>query len=156
MEEIIKRRYPNSLPALIFAAASAPGLAQPAQEESPKKQSPSYLFLEQQVKKLVKQLEERDEESSRVLRALEQKYNAIKIDYEERIKQLEQSLEQAKQKPRRDHSNKTIAHAMEDQLAAVREDDRRRIKELEDEVSVLQEALSRATTIQNYTKNKKR
>lgn len=155
MEEIIKRRYPNSLPALIFAAASAPGLAQQVQDESPKKQSPSYVYLEQQVKKLGKQLEEKDEEGSRVLRALEQKHNAMKLDYEERNRGLEQNLQRANQKPKHAHPH-THAHALENELAAVREGDRRRISELENEVSVLQEALSRAATIQSHVKTKKK
>lgn len=155
MEEIIKRRYPNSLPALIFAAASAPGIAQPTQDESPQKQSPSYVFLEQQVKKLQKQLEEKDGEGGRLLRALEQKHNAMKLDYEERIKELERSLERANEKPKSGHPH-TSAHALEKELAAVREGDRRRIVELENEVSVLQEALSRASTLQAHAKNKKR
>jgi protein QN1 len=154
--KIIKRRYPNSLPALIFAAASAPGVAQPTTNESPKKQSPSYLYLEHQVKKLESQLEEKDDEGSRRIRAIEQKYNAMKLDYEERIKELENNLKRANEKPRPSTHPHTHAHALEKELAAVREGDRRRISELESEISVLQDALSRVSSLQAHAKNKKR
>lgn len=156
MEEIIKRRYPNSLPALILAASSAPGVAQPNTDESPRKQSPSYAYLENQVKKLQSQLEERDDESSRRIRAIEQKYNAMKLDYEERIKELEQSLKLANEKPRPSAHPHTHAQALEKELAAVQEGDRRRIGELESEISVLQETLARLSSLQAHVKNKKR
>ncbi|XP_031560338.1 centrosomal protein of 162 kDa-like isoform X2 [Actinia tenebrosa] len=156
MEEIIKRRYPNSLPALILAASSVPGVAQQTTDESPKKQPPSYVFLENQVKKLQSQLEEKDDEASRRIRAIEQKYNAMKFDYEERIKELEQSLKLANEKPRPSAHPHTHAQALEKELAAVREGDRRRIEELESEISVLQEALGRMSSLQAHVKNKKK
>ena len=70
MEEIIKRRYPNSLPALIYAAASAPGHPQVVTADSPRKHSPTYAFLENRVKKLEVELENKDEEASKRIDAL--------------------------------------------------------------------------------------
>ena len=143
MEEIIKRRYPNSLPALIYAAASAPGQAQVVTEDSSKKQSPSYLFLENKVKKLEKELEERDEEDDKRIRTVEQKYNSMRLDYEERIKVLERELRAA--------SDKTISlakpHAhlqdLEQELKAARENHQQKVRDMQTELDVLREALTK-------------
>jgi protein QN1 len=75
MEQIIKRRYPNSIPALIYAASAAPGDGKPFKpEDSPKKPNgPSYAFLENRVRKLNQELEDREEEWARSFRVLEKK-----------------------------------------------------------------------------------
>ena len=71
MEGIIKKRHPNSLPALIWAANSTT-------DTSPQKTT-SVQFLEKQIKKLESELDTKDEEAKRDLRVMEQKYNAMKV-----------------------------------------------------------------------------
>ncbi|XP_042188791.1 centrosomal protein of 162 kDa [Callorhinchus milii] len=88
MEEIIRRRYPNSLPALIYAAASVSGADCKSSSEY------SVAFLEKRIKKLESDLEGKDEEAKTSLRAMEQQFQKIKIQYEMRISELEQFLAQ--------------------------------------------------------------
>ncbi|XP_066557772.1 centrosomal protein of 162 kDa isoform X2 [Amia ocellicauda] len=87
MEEIIKRRHPNSLPALIYAAASAT-----AGEGGVSTTPETAAFLERRVKRLEAELEGKDEAAKMSLRAMEQQYQKIKIQYEQRISDLEQLL----------------------------------------------------------------
>ncbi|XP_067882965.1 centrosomal protein of 162 kDa [Heterodontus francisci] len=88
MEEIIRRRYPNSLPALIYAAASVPE----ADSETVGKLH-SRAFLEKRIKKLETDLEGKDEEAKKSLRVMEQQFQKMKIQYEQRVSELEQLLE---------------------------------------------------------------
>ena len=72
MEGIIKKRHPNSLPVLMWAAANAvstSGGGKPA----------SVTFLEERIKKLEQEADYKDEEAKRSIRVLEQKYNAMKV-----------------------------------------------------------------------------
>jgi len=71
MENIIRKRHPNSLPALIWAAASLP------EDFTTKPQSVEYL--EGRIRKLESEMESKDEEAKRSMRALEQKYNSMKV-----------------------------------------------------------------------------
>ncbi|XP_055492356.1 LOW QUALITY PROTEIN: centrosomal protein of 162 kDa [Leucoraja erinacea] len=87
MEEIIRRRYPNSLPALIYAAASVPDAS--AETEG---NLYSRAFLEKRIKKLEADLEGKDEEAKKCLRTMEQQFQKIKIQYEQRVSELEQFL----------------------------------------------------------------
>ena len=66
----MRKRHPNSLPVLMWAAANSPDLQQT---------SPSVQFLENRIKKLVSELEEKDGEEKRSIRVLEQKYNSMKV-----------------------------------------------------------------------------
>lgn len=143
MEEIIKRRYPNSLPALIYAAASAPGQAQVATDDPSKKQSPSYLFLENKVKKLEKELEERDEEDNKRIRTVEQKYNSMRLEYEERIKELERELRAANDKTISLAKPHTHLQDLEQELKAARENHQQKVRDMQTEIDVLREALTR-------------
>ncbi|CAN8204544.1 unnamed protein product [Coccothraustes coccothraustes] len=86
MEGILKRRYPNSLPALIFAAAAA----EKTNDISAK--TNTVEFLERRIKKLETELEGKDDEAKRSLRAMEQQFQKIKIQYEQRLAELEQLL----------------------------------------------------------------
>jgi DNA-binding protein H-NS len=70
MEQIMKRRHPNSLPSLMMTAAVIP-------EEHA--QSPIVTVLEGRVRKLEQELESRQKEEDKMLRAVEQKYNNIKV-----------------------------------------------------------------------------
>jgi len=71
MENIIRKRHPNSLPALIWAAASVP------EDAVTKPQSVEYL--EGRIRKLESDIELKDDEAKRSMRALEQKYNSMKV-----------------------------------------------------------------------------
>ena len=72
MEGIIRKRHPNSLPVLMWAASNTPDQTQTSS-------SLSSQFLENRIKKLEKELEEKDEEGKKGIRVLEQKYNAMKV-----------------------------------------------------------------------------
>ena len=71
MENIIRKRHPNSLPALIWAAASLP--------DDPATKPQSVAFLESRILKLETELASKDEEAKKSMRALEQKYNSVKV-----------------------------------------------------------------------------
>lgn len=77
MEGILKRRYPNSLPALIYAAATA--ASEGDGDASPKNNT--VEFLERRVKKLETELEGKDDEAKKSLRAMEQQFQKIKVTY---------------------------------------------------------------------------
>ncbi|NXF10807.1 CE162 protein, partial [Smithornis capensis] len=86
MEGILKRRYPNSLPALIYAAAAA------EKTNDPSTKTNTTEFLERRIKKLETELEGKDDEAKKSLRAMEQQFQKIKIQYEQRLVELEQLL----------------------------------------------------------------
>ncbi|NXU55754.1 CE162 protein, partial [Turnix velox] len=86
MEGILKRRYPNSLPALIYAAAAA----EKTNDLSARTQTVN--LLEKRIKKLEMELEGKDDEAKRSLRAMEQQFQKIKMQYEQRLVELEQLL----------------------------------------------------------------
>ncbi|NXN36947.1 CE162 protein, partial [Rhinoptilus africanus] len=86
MEGILKRRYPNSLPALIYAAAAA----EKTNDLSAK--ANTVDFLEKRIKKLETELEGKDDEAKKSLRAMEQQFQKIKMQYEQRLVELEQLL----------------------------------------------------------------
>ncbi|NXA74117.1 CE162 protein, partial [Thryothorus ludovicianus] len=86
MEGILKRRYPNSLPALIYAAAAAEKMNDNSAETN------TIEFLERRIKKLETELEGKDDEAKKSLRAMEQQFQKIKIQYEQRLAELEQLL----------------------------------------------------------------
>lgn len=80
MEEILRRRHPNSLPALIYAAAAAGG-DQEGSSHQPVAPQPSKTatLLERRIQRLEAELEGRDEEAKRSLRAMEQQFHRIKV-----------------------------------------------------------------------------
>ncbi|OXB61226.1 hypothetical protein ASZ78_003789 [Callipepla squamata] len=86
MEGILKRRYPNSLPALIFAAATA------EKTDDLSAKTNTIDFLERRIKKLETELEGKDDEAKTSLRAMEQQFQKIKMQYEQRLVELEQLL----------------------------------------------------------------
>ncbi|XP_064802058.1 centrosomal protein of 162 kDa [Oncorhynchus masou masou] len=93
MEKILRQRNPNSLPALIYAAANAPAV----DEDGGAKSSPptqTRALLERRIQRLEAELESRDDETKRSLRAMEQQYQRIKLQYEQQISDLEQRLTQ--------------------------------------------------------------
>ncbi|XP_048452674.1 centrosomal protein of 162 kDa-like [Rhincodon typus] len=76
MEKIIQRRYPNSLPALIYAAASVPET-----DSETAGRLHSRGFLEKRIKKLEADLEGKDEEAKKSLRVMEQQFQKVKCSY---------------------------------------------------------------------------
>ncbi|NXL94924.1 CE162 protein, partial [Alectura lathami] len=86
MEGILKKRHPNSLPALIYAAAAA----EKSNDLSAK--ANTIEFLERRIKKLETELEGKDDEAKKSLRAMEQQFHKIKVQYEQRLAELEQLL----------------------------------------------------------------
>ena len=83
MNDIIRRRYPNSLPALIYAAA-ATAPSSDSQDAHPQpsaasSKSHTVAFLEEKVKQMDEELAGNDEEVKRSLRVMEQKYNLMKV-----------------------------------------------------------------------------
>ncbi|NWS86181.1 CE162 protein, partial [Toxostoma redivivum] len=86
MEGILKRRYPNSLPALIYAAAAA------EKTNDLLAKTNTVEFLERRIKKLETELEGKDDEAKKSLRTMEQQFQKIKIQYEQRLAELEQLL----------------------------------------------------------------
>lgn len=78
MEKTLRQRNPNSLPALIYAAANAPAV----DEDGGGKSSPptqTRALLERRIQRLEVELESRDDEAKRSLRAMEQQYQRIKV-----------------------------------------------------------------------------
>lgn len=78
LEQILRHRNPNSLPALIYAAASAG-----AHENSgaPATSPPGRItaLLERRIQRLEAELESHDEEAKQSLRAMEQQFHRIKV-----------------------------------------------------------------------------
>lgn len=75
MEGILKRRHPNSLPALIYAAATAS--SEGSGDSSAK--ANTVDFLEKRVKKLEAELEGKDDEAKKSLRTMEQQFQKLKV-----------------------------------------------------------------------------
>ncbi|XP_034467827.1 centrosomal protein of 162 kDa isoform X2 [Hippoglossus hippoglossus] len=94
LEQILRNKNPNSLPALIYAAASAA-----AEEDVDTAKSPNRIvaLLEARIQRLEAQLESHDEEAKRSLRAMEQRFHSVKLRYEQQISELEQQLEPKQQ-----------------------------------------------------------
>uniref|UniRef100_A0A3P8THR2 Centrosomal protein of 162 kDa n=1 Tax=Amphiprion percula TaxID=161767 RepID=A0A3P8THR2_AMPPE len=96
LEQILRSRNPNSLPALIYAAATA---ASHEDVGAAKTSPPSQItaLLERRIQRLETELESHDEEAKRSLRAMEQQFHRIKLRYEQQISELEQQLQQKQQ-----------------------------------------------------------
>ncbi|XP_060725776.1 centrosomal protein of 162 kDa isoform X3 [Tachysurus vachellii] len=92
MEEVLRRRHPNSLPALMFAAAAADGETGGENLSAARQPSYSAALLERRIHRLEAELENRDEEGKRSLRAMEQHFQRIKLQYEQQISDLEQQI----------------------------------------------------------------
>ncbi|XP_038617262.1 centrosomal protein of 162 kDa isoform X2 [Tachyglossus aculeatus] len=130
MEGILKRRYPNSLPALIFAAS-----AEGDGDISAKNRAE---FMEKRVRKLEADLEGKDEEAKKSLRTMEQQFQKIKIQYEQRIEELEQLLSHKlmEEPPKRSNSPAHVK-ALEQELCDVKEAHQITVRNLEAEIEEL-------------------
>ncbi|KAM5324396.1 centrosomal protein of 162 kDa isoform 1-T1 [Glossophaga mutica] len=128
MEGIIKRRYPNSLPALILAASAAGDTVDRNTVE----------FMEKRIKKLETDLEGKDEEAKRSLRTMEQQFQKIKIQYEQRLEEQEQLLaHKLKEAPQNRPDNSSGLKALEKELDDIKEAHQITVRNLEAEIDRL-------------------
>ena len=148
MESIIKRRYPNSIPAMIYAASAAPGDGKPLKsDDSPKKSNtPSYSFLENRVKRLERELEVREEEWGRSFRVLEQKYNGMQLEYEGQVKDIRRDLSDARERVTSHTHTRAHTTSLEKELDTTREKNERETLKLQTQINVLREALRASKT----------
>ncbi|XP_071506797.1 centrosomal protein of 162 kDa-like [Diadema antillarum] len=146
MNDIIRRRHPNSLPALIYAAASSSSSDPKGQQGSLEGQPRSITFLEDKVKRLERELEGKEEESRRGLRVVEQKFNAMKVRYEDRISTLESQLEETVARRQLSSHPHTSLTALEKELEGVKERSRRQLQEAERENGELRRKLAKAVS----------
>ncbi|XP_058881646.1 centrosomal protein of 162 kDa isoform X3 [Acipenser ruthenus] len=138
MEDIIRRRHPNSLPALIFAAASAT-----SGEGDASSKSDTVSFLEKRITRLEADLEGKDEEAKKSLRAMEQQYQKIKIKYEQRISELEQLLSSKLMNEHdKPHQYATKAKALQEEITLLKEVYKTNERTLKSEIDTLQKQLA--------------
>ncbi|XP_068426865.1 centrosomal protein of 162 kDa isoform X2 [Clinocottus analis] len=149
LEQILRGRNPNSLPALIYAAAAA-GCQEEAAAKTPPAPGRVNALLERRIQRLEAELEGHDEEAKRGLRAMEQMFHRIKLRYEQQISELEQKLEQHQQQqqqqqvevevvgsePRRSQSG-----PLEEELRRVEKSHQERETCLQDQIESLQQQL---------------
>ncbi|KFO30411.1 Protein QN1 like protein [Fukomys damarensis] len=127
MEGILKRRYPNSLPALILAASAAGDSADRNTVE----------FMEKRIKKLEADLEGKDEEAKKSLRTMEQQFQKMKIQYEQRLEEQEQLLAcKLEETPQNQHENSRVK-ALETELKDIKEGHQTIVRNLAAEIDVL-------------------
>ncbi|XP_025240238.1 centrosomal protein of 162 kDa isoform X1 [Theropithecus gelada] len=122
MEGILKRRYPNSLPALILAASAAGDTVDKNTVE----------FMEKRIKKLEADLEGKDEEAKKSLRTMEQQFQKMKIQYEQRLEQQDQLLACKLNQ----HDSPRIK-ALEKELDDIKEAHQITVRNLEAEIDIL-------------------
>nr|XP_019585069.1 PREDICTED: centrosomal protein of 162 kDa isoform X1 [Rhinolophus sinicus] len=126
MEGILKRRYPNSLPALILAASAAGGDTVDRN---------TVEFMERRIKKLEVELEGKDEEAKKSLRTMEQQFQKMKIQYEQRLEEQEQLLAyKLKEAPQNQHDR---VKALEKELDDTKEAHQITVRKLEAEIDTL-------------------
>ncbi|KAM4632876.1 centrosomal protein of 162 kDa [Polymixia lowei] len=144
LEEILRHRHPNSLPALMYAAASAFG----TEDHDSTKTSPPARFtalLERRIQRLEAELESRDEEAKRSLRAMEQQFQRIKLRYEQQISGLEQQLAQVQQLAAASspsEAQESRVRALEEELQRVKDAHHNRETELQQQLQSLQQELT--------------
>ncbi|XP_069344429.1 centrosomal protein of 162 kDa [Eulemur rufifrons] len=128
MEGILKRRYPNSLPALILAASAAGDTVDTNTVE----------FMEKRIKKLEADLEGKDEEAKKSLRTMEQEFQKMKIQYEQRLEEQEQLLAyKLKEAPQNQRDSSSRVTTLEKELSDIKEVHQITVRNLEAEIDVL-------------------
>ncbi|XP_056237746.1 centrosomal protein of 162 kDa isoform X1 [Seriola aureovittata] len=141
LQQILRHRNPNSLPALIYAAASAA-----EDEDAAKTAPPTVTVLEHRVRRLEAELENHDEGAKHSLRAMEQRFHSVKLRYEQQISELEQQLEQ-KQRVEGESSAAGIkpwmsqVQTLEAELQQVKEAHQAKEKSLGEQIESLQQQL---------------
>nr|XP_023410009.1 centrosomal protein of 162 kDa [Loxodonta africana] len=127
MEGILKRRYPNSLPALILAASAAGDTVNRNTVE----------FMEKRIKKLEADLEGKDEEAKKSLRTMEQQFQKMKIQYEQRLEEQEQLLANKLKEAAQNQRDNPVAKALEKELSDIKEAHQITVRNLEAEIDML-------------------
>ncbi|XP_026913117.1 centrosomal protein of 162 kDa isoform X3 [Acinonyx jubatus] len=128
MEGILKRRYPNSLPALILAASAAGDTVD----------RNTVDFMEKRIKKLEADLEGKDEEAKKSLRTMEQQFQKMKIQYEQRLEEQEQLLAcKLKEAPQNQPDSSSRVEALEKELDDIKEAHQITVRNLEAEIDIL-------------------
>ncbi|XP_040901329.1 centrosomal protein of 162 kDa isoform X2 [Toxotes jaculatrix] len=145
LEKILRHRNPNSLPALIYAAASAGG---EERADAAKTSPPGRIttLLERRIQRLEAELENRDEEAKHSLRAMEQRFHRLKLHYEQQISELEQQLEQKQQVEAANSAPETKpwmsqVQTLEEELQRAKETHQEKEKALHSQVESLQQQL---------------
>ncbi|KAM4736119.1 centrosomal protein of 162 kDa [Anableps anableps] len=143
LEQILKSRNPNSLPALIYAAATSAGEGNAA---SARTSPPSRInaLLERRIQRLESELESHDEESKRTLRAMEQQFHRIKLRYEQQICELEHQLEQRQPTEAATTGSEawmSKCQILEEELRRVQDSHQEKNKCLQDQIESLQQQL---------------
>ncbi|XP_042597378.1 centrosomal protein of 162 kDa isoform X2 [Cyprinus carpio] len=151
MEELLKRRHPNSLPALILAAAST-GTEDNGLDVRPPTaphSSQTAALLERRVHRLEAELEGHDEAAKRSLRAMEQEYHRIKLQYEQQISDLEQRLAEKNQNNQVISSELSASQTqgLKAEMEQVKKAYQKQESSLKAEVASLQEQLRQAQSL---------
>ncbi|XP_030580549.1 centrosomal protein of 162 kDa isoform X2 [Archocentrus centrarchus] len=135
LEQILRSRNPNSLPALIYAAATAAG--------HEKVDAGITALLERRIRRLEAELESHDEEAKRSLRAVEQQFHTLKLRYEQQICELEQQLEHVQQGEAAagSHPVMSTVQTLEEELERVKESHKEKEKSLQEHIESLQQQL---------------
>ena len=143
MEGILKKRHPDSIPVMIWAANHEPAsthendtsLVNGGVTSHNGTKPASVQFLENRISKLERDLDARDDDEKRNLRVLEQKHEAVRLQYEERVRTLETRLARAENNTsQRPHSSAT---SIQRELESVRERSRKEVAELKQEIEKL-------------------
>ncbi|KAJ7341706.1 hypothetical protein JRQ81_006514 [Phrynocephalus forsythii] len=149
MEGILKRRHPNSLPALIYAAAAAAS-SEGSGDSSAKTNTAD--FLEKRVKKLEAELEGKDDEAKKSLRTMEQQFQKLKLQYEKRIGELEQLLTyKLLNEPKKTEDDPATLMALENELCSVKEAHQITVRNLQAEIDSLKNQKAQLELQKNTT-----
>ncbi|XP_072251058.1 centrosomal protein of 162 kDa isoform X2 [Leuresthes tenuis] len=142
LEQILRSRNPNSLPALIYAAAMTAGNEHGDRGGMPPPNQINTL-LERRIQRLEAELESHDEDAKRSLRAMEQHFHRIKLRYEQQITELEQQLEQKMQVKETAETQSWLAkyQAVEEELLRVKESHQKKEKCLREQIESIQQQL---------------
>uniref|UniRef100_A0A3P8W2Z8 Centrosomal protein of 162 kDa n=1 Tax=Cynoglossus semilaevis TaxID=244447 RepID=A0A3P8W2Z8_CYNSE len=130
LEHILRSRNPNSLPALIYAAAKAEN-----EEEAASQTKKVTDLLEHRIQCLEAELESHDEEAKRNLRAMEQRFH-------NQILKMEQKLLQKQQVgvPIPAAEEKVLVKSLEAELQQIRESHMEKEKILQEQIKSLQDS----------------
>ncbi|KAM5256499.1 centrosomal protein of 162 kDa [Ctenodactylus gundi] len=127
MEGILKRRDPNSLPALMLAASAAGDAGDRNIVE----------LMEKRIKKLEADLEGKDEEAKKSLRTMEQQFQKIKIQYEQRLEEQDQLLACKLKEAPQNQRDISRVKALEAELEDMKASHQTTVRNLEAEIDVL-------------------
>uniref|UniRef100_A0A3B4FU92 Centrosomal protein of 162 kDa n=1 Tax=Pundamilia nyererei TaxID=303518 RepID=A0A3B4FU92_9CICH len=130
LEQILRSRNPNSLPALIYAAATS---ASYEDVDAGKMSSSSRItaLLERRIQRLEAELENHDEEAKRSLQVMEQQFHRVKVQLTSREQQLEAAA----------GSQSSVVQALEEELYRVKQSHKQKEKSLHEQIESLQQQL---------------